>query len=114
MTLFKRLGGFIVIVAAVAIAGTYIYADSGEANGPINTLGSEEGFAIKGYDPVAYFTEGAPRKGNPEYTTEHKGVKWLFASADNKTLFEKNPEKYTPVLWRVLRLRRCAGLSCEN
>ncbi len=97
MTLFKRLGGLIVIVAVLAVGATYYYANTAEAKGPVNTLGSNEGVAIRGYDPVAYFTEGAPRKGKSEHSVEREGVTWLFASAENKTLFDANPEKYTPV-----------------
>ncbi len=68
-----------------------------EATKPvINTLDSK-GVAIKGYDPVAYFTEGAPRKGSKEFSSEHKGAKWHFASAANKALFDADPERYTPV-----------------
>ena len=61
----------------------------------INTLGSP-GVAIKGYDPVAYFESGGPRKGKAEFTLQHDGVRWRFASAENKAKFEANPEKYTP------------------
>ncbi len=62
----------------------------------INTIGSP-GVAIKGYDPVAYFVDGAPRKGKAEFTVEHEGVRWRFASAENKAKFEADPAKYKPV-----------------
>lgn len=62
----------------------------------INTIGSP-GVAIKGYDPVAYFVDGGPRKGKAQFTVEHKGVQWRFSSAENKAKFEADPAKYTPV-----------------
>lgn len=62
----------------------------------INTIGSP-GVAIKGYDPVAHFEQGGPRKGKSEHSLKHKGVTWRFASAENKAKFEANPAKYTPV-----------------
>ena len=52
--------------------------------------------AIKGYDPVAYFTNGAPTKGSDEFSLEYQGATWLFATQENLTLFSNNPEKYAP------------------
>jgi YHS domain-containing protein len=50
-----------------------------------------------GYDMVAYFTDNAAIKGSNEYTAEYHGVKYQFASADHKQLFQQAPEKYLPV-----------------
>ena len=52
--------------------------------------------AVKGYDTVAFFTEGKPVKGSKKIKAEYKGVNWLFSSEENKKLFEENPEKYAP------------------
>ncbi len=54
------------------------------------------GKAIKGYDPVAYFTEGKPVKGDGDYSFEWNGATWNFASAENLQAFSDNPEKYAP------------------
>jgi YHS domain-containing protein len=54
------------------------------------------GTAIKGYDPVAYFKEGKPVKGNDEYRYDWMGAKWYFASAANRDEFAQSPEKYAP------------------
>ena len=54
------------------------------------------GGAIKGYDTVAYFTEGKAVKGSSDHEFKYKGATWKFASADNQMAFEKNPEKYAP------------------
>ena len=54
------------------------------------------GGAIRGYDPVAYHTEGKPVAGKRAHRVEWKGATWSFASAENKTLFEGDPEKYAP------------------
>ena len=51
---------------------------------------------ISGYDAVAYFTEGKPRRGNGRYAAQFDGVTYLFASEDNKKKFEANPQKYIP------------------
>ncbi|TCR66417.1 YHS domain-containing (seleno)protein [Bosea sp. BK604] len=63
---------------------------------PVNTLGSRDTVAIRGYDPVAYFREGGPRPGKPEFSISHAGATWRFASAENKALFEADPERYLP------------------
>ncbi len=52
--------------------------------------------AIRGYDPVAYFTEEKPVQGLSEYSLDHNGATWYFSSSDNKSLFENDPEKYSP------------------
>ena len=52
--------------------------------------------AIKGYDTVAYFTEGKPVEGKSEFTTEYNEATWLFSSQKNLDLFLANPEKYAP------------------
>ncbi len=52
--------------------------------------------AIRGYDPVAYFTDGQPVKGRPEISYDHFGATWHFASEDNRRRFAANPEKYAP------------------
>lgn len=54
------------------------------------------GKAIRGYDPVAYFTEGKPVKGDSDYTYSWNDAEWYFSSQENLSLFTANPEKYAP------------------
>lgn len=56
----------------------------------------ENGFVIKGYDPVAYFTDSKPVIGLDEFTYEWNGVKWRFASEEHRRMFIDNPSKYAP------------------
>lgn len=60
------------------------------------TLFSENGVAIRGTDPVAYFTEGKPVQGLREFAYEWKGATWLFASAEHRDQFANNPRAYAP------------------
>ncbi|MGF1622626.1 MAG: YHS domain-containing (seleno)protein [Rhodomicrobiaceae bacterium] len=91
-----RLFAVLAVVAAIGVVvATYFIPGQSAAAGSINTLGTQ-GVAIRGYDPVAYFTEGAPKQGKSEFTAEHEGARWQFASAENKALFEADPAKYTP------------------
>ncbi len=57
---------------------------------------SDEGVAIRGTDPVAYFTQNKPVKGNPEFTYKWGNANWQFASAQNRDLFVQNPDQYAP------------------
>src|SRR5688500_4350821 len=57
---------------------------------------ADGGAAIRGYDPVAYFTEGKPVKGKAEFSHQWKGATWRFASAANRERFAAAPEKYAP------------------
>ncbi|MFC3120868.1 YHS domain-containing (seleno)protein [Agaribacter flavus] len=52
--------------------------------------------AIKGYDPVAYFTESKPVQGDKQFSAEHNGAVYYFASAKHQSLFKGNPDKYAP------------------
>jgi YHS domain-containing protein len=52
--------------------------------------------AIRGYDPVAYFTESKPVKGKPEFKFEWQGQPWYFSSEKNLTVFKASPETYAP------------------
>ena len=56
----------------------------------------QSGKAIRGYDPVAYFTEGNPVKGSDKLTYEWNNAKWYFSSEKNLELFKAAPEKYAP------------------
>ena len=57
---------------------------------------TSSGGAIRGYDPVAYFTEGRPVEGKSAHRFEWMGATWSFASAENRAAFEADPEKYAP------------------
>lgn len=66
-----------------------------EAVAQADFFATKEG-VIKGYDVVAYFTEGKASKGSREYQLDWQGEKWLFSSKENKELFQANPHKYIP------------------
>jgi YHS domain-containing protein len=56
---------------------------------------SKEG-AIRGYDPVAYFTKHKAVKGSKKLSTTWQGAKWHFSSQANLEAFVADPEKYAP------------------
>ncbi len=54
------------------------------------------GIAIKGYDTVAYFTQGQPVKGSNEFRHEWNSATWQFANGEHLAMFRQNPEKFVP------------------
>jgi hypothetical protein len=52
--------------------------------------------AIKGYDPVAYFTDSKPVQGKAEFEFEWDDHRWRFASAEHRDLFKASPARYAP------------------
>ncbi|MBC7979115.1 MAG: YHS domain protein [Armatimonadetes bacterium] len=56
----------------------------------------KSGRALQGYDPVAFFTDGKPVKGEPTIHSSVNGAKYYFSTAENKTMFDKDPGKYEP------------------
>lgn len=55
-----------------------------------------DGVAIRGYDPVAYFTFGKAMPGNPSFEHSWDGARWWFANAEHLELFSADPERYAP------------------
>ena len=66
------------------------------ADSPIAAVNTEHGLAIKGYDPVSYFTTGKPTPGLTQFSTTYKGATYRFMSAENRDRFIAAPEKFLP------------------
>jgi uncharacterized membrane protein YphA (DoxX/SURF4 family)/YHS domain-containing protein len=77
------------LVAVVALSSFAADARAGEFYG-------KDGVAIKGYDPVAYFTDGKAVAGSPEHTAEYQGSIFHFSSQENRDVFAADPAKYAP------------------
>ena len=68
-------------------------SQSKEPTGPVFV---KDGYALDGFDPVAYFEQSEAKKGSIDELVEYEGSTYCFASTKNKVLFEENPEKYLP------------------
>jgi hypothetical protein len=88
----NKLGHFSKM-AIVAFFMTSI-ATPGAAFDEINT--NFFGVAIKGYDTVAYHTDGRAMKGKSTFAHKWNDAKWYFTTAENRDLFIANPERYAP------------------
>ena len=104
-----RLIGLALLVIVLIVAGSAAFGSvSLPSDGaPGTTITGEQawfgpvasddgGVALGGYDPVAYFTEGAARAGSSEWQAEWGGGTWHFASDAHRTAFLADPEAYAP------------------
>lgn len=55
-----------------------------------------DGKALRGYDPVAYFTQSQPTKGDSTINFAYQGANWYFANMANRDAFKASPDKYVP------------------
>ncbi|HXV26201.1 MAG TPA: YHS domain-containing (seleno)protein [Alphaproteobacteria bacterium] len=88
-----RRNGLMLISAALLLgaAGT---ARTVSAQASSQT--DESRLALKGYDPVAYFTEGRPTPGNPKFESIWDEARYRFASDEHMAMFRADPEHYVP------------------
>ena len=86
ITNMKKIISLSVIVLAFL---SQVHAQKAEVYSP-------GGKAIKGYDPVAFFTDSKPVMGADSLSYSWHGATWLFASRQNLQRFKANPEKYAP------------------
>lgn len=57
---------------------------------------AEDGVAIDGTDPVAYFTQSQPVAGSPDITHDWNGATWRFSTPANRDAFAADPDRYAP------------------
>jgi len=81
---------FVGLLAATFAVQPVLAADAKAVN-----AGSDN-VAIKGYDPVAYFTKGRPMKGKPDVAYSWNGAQWRFANGAHRDMFAASPDRYAP------------------
>jgi hypothetical protein len=87
----------IAVLSSVAmLAGAPGLVVAGPSKTPVAPVNSANGVALKGYDPVAYFSTGQPTPGSPDVTERWKGATYRFASEGHRELFQADPERYLP------------------
>jgi YHS domain-containing protein len=64
--------------------------------GPLPSLATDMPLAIQGYDPVAYFIDGKPIRGTPDFEYQWDEHTYRFASAQHRELFKADPVRYAP------------------
>ena len=77
---------------AIGLIGVLIsFPLAASAAGPQDAV-----LAIKGYDPVSYFTDGHPVLGLPQFEYEWDDHVYRFASAQHREMFKADPVRYAP------------------
>jgi YHS domain-containing protein len=72
------------IVTPIASAGEKLFAvDSNH-------------IAIKGYDTIAYFTDGKAVKGSSQFEYVYDDATWRFSNAAHREMFVADPDRYMP------------------
>lgn len=90
---------YVPIVAMVCFCLTYVgWGSDAHASAQSRRIvvDTYSGYAISGYDPVAYFTDKQAKKGKAKYEVVWKGVSWIFDSEANMNVFKQDPEIYAP------------------
>jgi YHS domain-containing protein len=87
-----------VVVTGVSACAPLIMQSPGGQISPVNAVaqGEDKHLMLFGHDVVAYFTESTHRAGSEAYKSKVGEVTFRFASAENKALFDKEPNKYIP------------------
>lgn len=75
---------------------TTLLASGQQYNGHFLNNVNANGVILDGYDPVAFFTENKPVKGDPQFRYTYEEAVYHFASQEHLDLFKANPEKYKP------------------
>jgi len=92
-----RFSNFVISTAAALTLATSAFAGAQYID--------ETGFAVSGYDVVAYFdldqapvgqAQPAGVPGKKSITAEYNGATFAFSTEENKAKFEANPEAYVP------------------
>jgi YHS domain-containing protein len=56
----------------------------------------DSSIALQGYSPVSYLDLGLAQRGVKDFKSTYNDVVYYFTSAEQKSTFDKNPEKYLP------------------
>lgn len=96
MTCTSGLAFFILLLGILLFTGVPASVAGDSPPSPVPAVNTADGLGIKGYDPVAYFTQGRPTPGVDQYAYRWNGVTYRFAYLDNLERFKTNPDEYLP------------------
>ncbi|MDQ3843451.1 MAG: YHS domain-containing protein [Bacteroidota bacterium] len=86
---------FLLILSSLfLLAYTAVHAQTNGSN-HFNNLNAD-GVILDGYDPVAFYTDNKPVKGDPKFQYKYEDANYYFASQEHLDLFKATPEKYKP------------------
>jgi len=81
----------------IVLLGIFWNAHSqGEKAIRIRNFNTENGIALRDFDPVSYFKGSRPVKGTQKFKYDYEGITYYFANNENLEEFKKSPAKYEP------------------
>jgi hypothetical protein len=83
-------------LAAVLLGVLALIGPSGAATTEQVVVDRHTGLAISGFDPVAYFTDGSPSLGRPDFEYRFAGAVWRFRNEGNRAAFMTDGAVYMP------------------
>ena len=57
----------------------------------------KEGLIMEGYDPISYFTDKKPVKGNSQFTVRYNGATFQFSSQEHADMFKDHADMFAPL-----------------
>ncbi len=100
MRLFRAKAGPVVMALGVLLAGAGLAGPAQQvvasARLPMAWSDPATGYAIGGYDPVAYFTRQRAVRPNRRLEVYWGGVSWNFENSGNQRAFRRSPQIYAP------------------
>jgi YHS domain-containing protein len=84
------------LLASMLVAACAANASKESHVRTVDEIDLQQGFALKGYDPVAYFADGGPAAGNVAIRYQWRGATWLFSTEEHRTAFIADPARYAP------------------
>ncbi|KJS33757.1 MAG: hypothetical protein VR64_00265 [Desulfatitalea sp. BRH_c12] len=103
---FKKTFIIVIFTFQLALAAITMSV-AGNTVSPVNK--NDDSIAIKGYDPVAYFTQGRAVKGDTAYTFDWQNAKWQFTTIEHRDMFASSPELYAPQYGGFCSMAMAAG-----
>lgn len=88
------------LVIGILIAGILVFAGVNHVS-PLSMIAEDEfdthgDLAIKGYDPVTYFSANQAKRGREKFQFKWKNATWYFSTEENRSKFMTNPAHYAP------------------
>jgi YHS domain-containing protein len=66
------------------------------ASSTLSAQVAEPRLALKGNDPISYFTDARPVKGSSTISYDFQAQRYQFSSPKNRQLFMADPARYAP------------------
>src|SRR5258705_836653 len=81
-----------IIIATVILLSAVVSASAQQGGKYFNNVDAN-GVILDGYDPVAFFTDNKPVKGDAHYQFKYQDATYYFASQEHLDLFKASPDK---------------------